>query len=187
MNIRCLSVLPRLSVLQAHVLSLLSVCLCLTYLMRVLHPVSCPLWTRCSEPVQTALGSSLSCSMCSSGARHSLSTSWGRCGGCGGFDLGHLSSLQGSAAQVASAASCSEAASPLAPARLTWVGYLTPHPHVPSACLLNYSFFLPPCSPRSGGWSVAQTCPTLCDPMDRSMPGFPVLHHLLEFAQIHVC
>ena len=174
MNIRCLSVLPRLSVLQAHVLSLLSVCLCLTYLMRVLHPVSCPLWTRCSEPVQTALGSSLSCSMCSSGARHSLSTSWGRCGGCGGFE-------------VASAASCSEAASPLAPARLTWVGYLTPHPHVPSACLLNYSFFLPPCSPRSGGWSVAQTCPTLCDPMDRSMPGFPVLHHLLEFAQIHVC
>ena len=27
---------------------------------------------------------------------------------------------------------------------------------------------------------------TLCDPMDCSTPGFPVLHHLLEFAQIHV-
>ena len=26
----------------------------------------------------------------------------------------------------------------------------------------------------------------LCDPMDCSMPGFPVLHYLLEFAQIHV-
>ena len=26
----------------------------------------------------------------------------------------------------------------------------------------------------------------LCDPMDCSMPGFPVLHHLLELAQIHV-
>ena len=26
----------------------------------------------------------------------------------------------------------------------------------------------------------------LCDPMDRSMPGFPVPHHLLELAQIHV-
>ena len=26
----------------------------------------------------------------------------------------------------------------------------------------------------------------LCDPMDCSMPGFPDLHHLLEFAQIHV-
>ena len=27
---------------------------------------------------------------------------------------------------------------------------------------------------------------SLCDPMDFSMPGSPVLHHLLEFAQIHV-
>ena len=33
--------------------------------------------------------------------------------------------------------------------------------------------------------SVAQSCPTLCDPMDCSMPGFPVLHHLPEFAQTH--
>ena len=32
----------------------------------------------------------------------------------------------------------------------------------------------------------AQSCPTLCDPMDCSTPGFPVLHHLLEFAQTHV-
>ena len=29
-------------------------------------------------------------------------------------------------------------------------------------------------------------CLTLCDPMDCSMPGFPVLRHLLEFAQTHV-
>ena len=36
-------------------------------------------------------------------------------------------------------------------------------------------------------WSeVAQSCPTLCDPMNRSMPGLPVHHHLLEFTQIHV-
>ena len=34
--------------------------------------------------------------------------------------------------------------------------------------------------------SVAQSCPTLCDPMDCSTPGFPVLHHLLELAQSHV-
>ena len=33
--------------------------------------------------------------------------------------------------------------------------------------------------------SCAQSCLTLCDPMDSSMPGFPVLHYLLEFAQIH--
>ena len=31
---------------------------------------------------------------------------------------------------------------------------------------------------------VAQLCPTICDPMDCSTPGFPVLHYLLEFAQI---
>ena len=31
--------------------------------------------------------------------------------------------------------------------------------------------------------SVAQSCPTLCNPMDCSTPGFPVLHCLLEFAQ----
>ena len=29
--------------------------------------------------------------------------------------------------------------------------------------------------------SVAQLCPTLCDPMDYSMPGFPVHHQLPEF------
>ena len=34
--------------------------------------------------------------------------------------------------------------------------------------------------------SVAQSCPTLCDPMDYSMPGFLVLHYLLELAQTHV-
>ena len=34
--------------------------------------------------------------------------------------------------------------------------------------------------------SVAQSCLTLCDPMDCSTPGFPVLHYFLEFAQPHV-
>ena len=34
--------------------------------------------------------------------------------------------------------------------------------------------------------SVAQSCPTLCDPIHFSIPGFPVLHHLLEIAQTHV-
>ena len=33
---------------------------------------------------------------------------------------------------------------------------------------------------------VIQSCPTLCDPMNRSTPGLPVLHHLPEFAQTHV-
>ena len=34
--------------------------------------------------------------------------------------------------------------------------------------------------------SVAQSCPTLCDPMDCSTPGFPVHHQLPELAQMHV-
>ena len=48
-----------------------------------------------------------------------------------------------------------------------------------------------PCT--SPGWrvtacccSVTQSCPTLCNPMDCSMPGFPALHHLAELAQTHV-
>ena len=34
--------------------------------------------------------------------------------------------------------------------------------------------------------SVAQLCPTLCDPMDCNLPGFPVHHQLLKIAQTHV-
>ena len=34
--------------------------------------------------------------------------------------------------------------------------------------------------------SVTQSCPNLCDPMNSSMPGLPVHHHLPEFAQTHV-
>ena len=41
--------------------------------------------------------------------------------------------------------------------------------------ILNYQFS-----------SVAQSCPTLCDPMNRSTPGLPVHHQLPEFTQIHV-
>ena len=31
-----------------------------------------------------------------------------------------------------------------------------------------------------------QSCPTLCDPMDCSTPGFPVLHYLPKFAHTHI-
>ena len=34
--------------------------------------------------------------------------------------------------------------------------------------------------------SVAQSCPTLCEPMDCSTPGLPVHHQLPEFTQTHV-
>ena len=33
--------------------------------------------------------------------------------------------------------------------------------------------------------SVAQSCPTLCDPMNHSTPGLPVHHKLPEFTQTH--
>ena len=33
---------------------------------------------------------------------------------------------------------------------------------------------------------IHQLCPTLCDPVDCSMPGFPVYHQLMELAQTHV-
>ena len=34
--------------------------------------------------------------------------------------------------------------------------------------------------------SVTQSCPTLCDPMNRSMPGLRVHHQLPEFTQTHI-
>ena len=43
-----------------------------------------------------------------------------------------------------------------------------------------------PHPPLGGCCSVTKLCPTLCDPMDCSTPGFPVLHYLPEFAQTHI-
>ena len=34
--------------------------------------------------------------------------------------------------------------------------------------------------------SVAQSCPTLCNPMNRSTPGLPVHHQLPEFTETHI-
>ena len=56
--------------------------------------------------------------------------------------------------------------------------YTTLHsrPSSPSTpCLIDLQFS-----------SVAQSYPTLCDPMNCSTPGLPVHHQLLEFTQIHV-
>ena len=81
--------------------------------------------------------------------------------------------------------------------------------------LLEYVFYIPPLSLNKGcmidssdvsrfhgdirGWlniqfsprsdqirSVPQSCPTLCDPMNRSTPGLPVHHQLPEFTQTHI-
>lgn len=52
----------------------------------------------------------------------------------------------------------------------------------PSHTLLFVGFH----SPGFHCCSLAQSCSTLCTPVDRSTPGSPVLHSLPEFARIHV-
>ena len=46
--------------------------------------------------------------------------------------------------------------------------------------------FCPEFAPNVHCYSVTKSCLTPCDSMDHNMSGFPVLHHLLEFAQTHV-
>ena len=48
-------------------------------------------------------------------------------------------------------------------------------------------FTVKPCSSPSKVQfsSVAQLCPTLCNPLNRSTPGLPVHHQLPEFTQTH--
>ena len=43
-----------------------------------------------------------------------------------------------------------------------------------------------PISIPTNSVQFSQSCLTLCKPMDRSKPGFPVHHQLLEIAQTHV-
>ena len=49
---------------------------------------------------------------------------------------------------------------------------------LPSRCFQNQS--------TSQFSSVTQSCPTLCDPTNRSMPGLPIHYQLPEFTQTHV-
>ena len=53
-----------------------------------------------------------------------------------------------------------------------------------SSKFFSYPFFSSSSSVQFS--SVTQSCPTLCDPMNRSTPGLPVHHHLPEFTQTHV-
>ena len=57
---------------------------------------------------------------------------------------------------------------------------------LPCACLFLDLFDLAILLTLHCCCSVIQPCLILCNPMDCSMPGFPVLHHLLEIAQTHV-
>ena len=58
------------------------------------------------------------------------------------------------------------------------------NPHPPHCCWECKS--VPPLWKTVFCCSFAQSYLTLCDPLDCSMPGLPVPHHLLEFAQVHV-
>ena len=70
-------------------------------------------------------------------------------------------------------------------------GFSWPRDRIPISCgsCIAGRFFTagPPGKPDDVGFSsVTQLCLTLCDPMDSSMPGFPVHHQLPEFSQTHV-
>ena len=56
-----------------------------------------------------------------------------------------------------------------------WMEYIETLPYLTSLQFTSVHFI-----------SVAQSCPTLCDPMNRSTPGLPVHHQLPEFTQTHV-
>ena len=62
--------------------------------------------------------------------------------------------------------------------------------HIYNGICFSHKKRIKSCHLQQHGWtqfsSVAQSCPTFCDPMDCNMPGFPVLHQLPELAQTHV-
>ena len=69
--------------------------------------------------------------------------------------------------------------------------FLTQRPNPSLLSLLHCRQILCPESPRKTinrpcCCSVAKSCLILCNPIDGSTPGFPVLHYLPKFAQIHV-
>ena len=59
------------------------------------------------------------------------------------------------------------------------------HTNILSSRYIGENFLSPRC-PSVHLSSVALSCSTVCDPMDCSMPGFPVHQKLLELAQTHV-
>ena len=76
----------------------------------------------------------------------------------------------------------------------TYILDKTTHPYYiggmaiqPRASVLQADSLLsePPGKPSVQFSSVAQWCPTLCNPMNRSTPGLPVHHQLLEFTETH--
>ena len=69
----------------------------------------------------------------------------------------------------------------ISPATTTLSGISWVHYHAPPRAAHAYWWPVLPCC------LVAKSCLTLCNPLNCSMPGFPVLRYLPEFAQTHVC
>ena len=65
------------------------------------------------------------------------------------------------------------------PVSSVWMGrfFTTEPPGKPKRSLPHFYYII---------CSVSQSCPTLCNPMDCSTSGFPVPHHLPEFAQARI-
>ena len=76
------------------------------------------------------------------------------------------------------------------------LGYITKqHMKIPNSCGAHFqaeegwiktTYVISTCEEGNCCCSVAQSCLTLWDPMNCSMPSCPVLHHLLKFVQTHV-
>ena len=78
----------------------------------------------------------------------------------------------------------------LTPMDLCATGLVSPSPaqSISTTHWASKSLFPPACCLFSSVQfsSVSQSCPTLCDPMNCSMPGLPVHHQLLEFTQTQI-
>ena len=61
--------------------------------------------------------------------------------------------------------------------------YFSQHNSKKLLALASQQIVAPQCSEFH---SVSQSCPTLCDPMDCTIPGLPVHHQFPEFTQTHV-
>ena len=63
---------------------------------------------------------------------------------------------------------------------------LTKHFHINDLFILIFTEMLLNICEKIEFRSAAQSCPTLCDPMDLSTPGFPALHYLPALAHTNV-